>query len=307
MDHRTALPVVGMVGAGPLARMTHQAAIGLGQSLRVLASAPDDEAALVTPGVALGDRTSLEELRHFAQGCDVVTFGGTPVSPELAEALVAEGVTVRPGPNALRAVTGQPLGAEPPHGLLVVVARSPWGQVATYPVVRADQDSALTLAPAPDLDEDAALLAQRLAIGVAGDIDLAGTLAVSLVETPTGLVVGELAPGPHEAGLWSVTGSHTSQFEQHLRAVLDYPLGPTTMTATAVATARVLEGAAPAMSRDERLHHLFGRDPAVRVHLYGCRAGHSGMIGHVTVLSDDPEEARARARAAATWLGEGRK
>ena len=74
MDSRTGLPVVGMVGGGQLARMTHQAAIALGQSLRVLAPTPDDGAALVAADVQYGDHTDLAALRAFAKGCDVVTF-----------------------------------------------------------------------------------------------------------------------------------------------------------------------------------------------------------------------------------------
>ena len=74
MDTRTGLPVVGMVGGGQLARMTHQAAIALGQSLRVLAESPDDSAALVAADVRIGTHTDLAALREFAKGCDAVTF-----------------------------------------------------------------------------------------------------------------------------------------------------------------------------------------------------------------------------------------
>src|SRR5262249_57147648 len=74
MDPRTGLPVVGMVGGGQLARMTHQAAIALGQSLRVLATSPDDAAPLVVPDVVLGDPTDLAALPGFAKGGDVLTF-----------------------------------------------------------------------------------------------------------------------------------------------------------------------------------------------------------------------------------------
>jgi 5-(carboxyamino)imidazole ribonucleotide synthase len=74
MDTRTGLPVVGMVGGGQLARMTHQAAISLGQSLRVLAESPDDSAALVAADVRIGSHTDLAALREFAKGCEAVTF-----------------------------------------------------------------------------------------------------------------------------------------------------------------------------------------------------------------------------------------
>src|SRR5947207_3944524 len=102
MDPRTGLPVVGMVGGGQLARMTHQAAIALGQSLRVLATEPDDGAALVAGDVRVGHHTDLAALREFAKGCDVVTFDHEHVPNGHIEALAAEGVNVQPSAAALR-------------------------------------------------------------------------------------------------------------------------------------------------------------------------------------------------------------
>src|SRR3979411_1548142 len=102
MDSRTGLPVVGMGGGGQLARMTHQAAIALGQSLRVLAESPDDGAALVAADTVIGHHTDLDALRGFAAGCDVVTFDHEHVPGEHIRVLVAEGVTVYPGADALR-------------------------------------------------------------------------------------------------------------------------------------------------------------------------------------------------------------
>src|SRR5204863_1888762 len=99
---RTGFPVVGMVGGGQLARMTHQAAIALGQSLRVLATEPDDGAALVVADVRVGHHTDLAALREFAKGCDVVTFDHEHVPGEHIRTLAAEGVTLLPGADALR-------------------------------------------------------------------------------------------------------------------------------------------------------------------------------------------------------------
>ncbi len=102
MDNRTGLPIVGMIGGGQLARMTHQAAIALGQSLRVLAVSPDDGAALVAADVQIGDHTDIEALRRFAKGCDVVTFDHEHVPHDLITALEADGATVWPSSAALR-------------------------------------------------------------------------------------------------------------------------------------------------------------------------------------------------------------
>src|SRR3954452_15526876 len=101
MDTRTGLPVVGMVGGGQLARMTHQAAIALGQSLRVLAASPDDSAAMVASDVRIGTHTDLAALREFAKGCDAVTFDHEHVPTAHIAALAAEGVKIYPGASAI--------------------------------------------------------------------------------------------------------------------------------------------------------------------------------------------------------------
>jgi 5-(carboxyamino)imidazole ribonucleotide synthase len=141
---------------------------------------------------------------------------------------------------------------------------------------------------------------------VAEELGVTGLLAVELFELTTGeLMVNELAMRPHNSGHWTIEGARTSQFEQHLRAVLDYPLGATTPTAPAVVMANVLGARRQAtMSTDERLHHLFARFPDVKVHLYGKAERPARKVGHVTVLGTDMAEVRARAALAAQWLSE---
>jgi 5-(carboxyamino)imidazole ribonucleotide synthase len=375
MDSRTGLPVVGMVGGGQLARMTHQAAIALGQSLRVLALSAEDGAALVAADVHIGHHADLDALRTFAKGCDVVTFDHEHVPADRIEALAADGVTVAPGAAALRyaqdkramrerlaeldipvprwapvsgpdsvaafaAGAGWPVVLKATRGgydgrgvwvvsspdalpdteliveervplrreLSALVARSPFGQVAAYPVVETVQRDGIcveVLAPAPDLPEALALRAQELAIRLATELGVVGLLAVELFETDGGLLVNELAMRPHNSGHWSIEGSRTSQFEQHLRAVLDYPLGDTALAAPAVVMANVLGGPPGGMPIDERLHHLFAADPGIKVHLYGKQVRPGRKIGHVTALGDDLPAVRERAVRAARWLAEG--
>ncbi|SEP95345.1 5-(carboxyamino)imidazole ribonucleotide synthase [Lentzea xinjiangensis] len=382
MDSRTRLPVVGMIGGGQLARMTHQAAIPLGQSLRVLAVSENDPAALVARDVVLGTHTDLDALRAFAKGCEVITFDHEHVPQEHLRALVAEGVKVHPGPDALQyaqdklkmrvrlAELGLPVppfaevhdvrdvlrfGAEngwpcvlkairggydgrgvwmlnTPQSaervvpelleagtplmveqcvpmrreLAAVVARSPFGQGAAWPVVETVQSNGIcveVLAPAPAPDDDEA---QELALKVADALGVVGVLAVELFETADGVVVNELAMRPHNSGHWSIEGARTSQFEQHLRAVLDYPLGRTDLMAPAVVMANVLGAAEPpAMGPDERVHHLFARFPDAHVHLYGKEERPGRKVGHVTFLGNDMTEVRQRARLAADWLSTG--
>ncbi len=191
--------------------------------------------------------------------------------------------------------------------LAALVARSPFGQAAAWSVVETVQERGQcvqVLAPAPGLDEDAALAAQQLALRIAAELDVTGLLAVELFEGTRGeLVVNELAMRPHNSGHWTIEGSRTSQFEQHLRAVLDYPLGVTAPTAPAVVMANVLGAAQePAMSTDERVHHLFARFPDARVHLYGKAERPDRKVGHVTFLGDDMAAVRGRASLAAAWL-----
>jgi 5-(carboxyamino)imidazole ribonucleotide synthase len=382
MDSRTGLPVVGMVGGGQLARMTHQAAIALGQSLRVLAASPDDGAALVAADTVIGSHTDLDALRSFAKDCDVVTFDHEHVPNGYIRTLAAEGVLLYPPAEALRyaqdkqamrqrlgdldlpvpawrpvtsvadvsafaaSVGGAGIIAKAATGgydgrgvwpldspqdaaalldggvtliveervrlrreLAAVVARSPWGQAAAYPVVETVQRNGMcvqVLAPAPGLDDEHAVQAQELALRIAAELGVVGLLAVELFETQDGdILVNELAMRPHNSAHWTIEGARTSQFEQHLRAVLDYPLGETSMTAPAVVMANVLGGPSGGISIDERLHHLLAADPGARVHLYGKQVRPGRKIGHVTVLGDDMASVRRRAARAARWLTEG--
>jgi 5-(carboxyamino)imidazole ribonucleotide synthase len=192
--------------------------------------------------------------------------------------------------------------------LAALVARSPFGQVAAYPVVETVQQDGIcveVIAPAPGLSEQRAIEAQQLAIDLATALGVVGLLAVELFETDDGLMVNELAMRPHNSGHWTIEGARTSQFEQHLRAVLDYPMGATTLTAPVVVMANVLGGQPGGISIDERVHHLFAEDPGARVHLYGKQVRPGRKIGHVTVLGDDLAEVRARAARAAQRLQEG--
>ena len=388
-----------MVGAGQLARMTHQAAIALGQSLRVLADSADDGAALVAGSVVVGDYRTRADLRQFARGCEVVTFDHEHVPNAHLQALVADGVSVAPGPTALRfaqdkiAMRGKiaelgvaELGIHSPpwmvldpqldghnrdaqlvefgqrHGwplmlkaatggydgrgvwtidspeqarpiieelhardtavliearvvirreLAAVVARSPFGQGAAWPVVQTVQREGIcveVLAPAPELDDELADIAQQFALRLAQELDVVGVLAVELFEDTAGrLLVNELAMRPHNSAHWTIEGARTSQFEQHLRAVLDYPLGSTEMAAPVVVMVNLLGGAEDVTPKgiDERVHHFMAHWPDVKLHLYGKAFRPGRKVGHVTLLGSDLAATRARARAAADYLMNG--
>ena len=187
--------------------------------------------------------------------------------------------------------------------LAALVARSPYGQGVAYPVVQTVQRDGIcreVLAPAPGLPAGLARQAQSMALRLASELGVVGLLAVELFQAPRGLLVNELAMRPHNCGHWTIEGARTSQFEQHLRAVLDLPLGAPQLTAPRVVMANVLGGDDGDLY--ERLHHVLAADPALRVHLYGKPARPGRKIGHVTALGDDVADLRERCLSAASYL-----
>jgi 5-(carboxyamino)imidazole ribonucleotide synthase len=376
------VPVVGMVGAGQLARMTAQAAIGLGVGFRVLADSAADSAAQVTAGTQVGDFRSLDDLRGFAAGCDVLTFDHEHVPGEHLATLERAGVQVRPAVAALRLtqdklamrerltglgiacprfasvsgiaevlqfaagswpvvlkavsggydgkgvwVCGSAAEAETvlAHGirltaeeyvafdreLAVLAACSLHRQGAVYPVVQTLQRDGIcreVIAPAPGLAPGRAAQAQEVALRISAELGVTGLLAVEMFETSRGLLVNELAMRPHNCGHWTIEGARTSQFEQHLRAVLDLPLGSPALAVPVAVMANVLGGDDADVY--DRYVHVMAADPEVKVHLYGKPVRPGRKIGHVTVTGgarSDPAELADRARRAASYLRWGKE
>jgi 5-(carboxyamino)imidazole ribonucleotide synthase len=190
--------------------------------------------------------------------------------------------------------------------LAVLVARSSSGHGAVYPVVQTIQVDGIcheVLAPAPGLADDVAEDAIKLGLRLARDLDVIGLLAVELFETRRGLLVNELAMRPHNSGHWSIEGARTSQFEQHLRAVLNLPLGDPRMAAPCVVMANVLGADDPDLYG--KLNHVLAADPALKVHLYGKAVRPGRKVGHVTALGTDLAQVQDRARRAARYLATG--
>ncbi|MFF3767940.1 5-(carboxyamino)imidazole ribonucleotide synthase [Streptomyces sp. NPDC001922] len=375
-------PVVGMVGGGQLARMTHEAGIPLGLKFKLLSDTPQDSAAQVVSEVVIGDYRDLDTLRAFAQGCDVITFDHEHVPTEHLRALEADGIPVRPGPDALvhaqdkgvmRArlreigapcprhrivsgsedverfaveegdgypvvlktvrggydgkgvwiVRGQEEAAEPFRAGVPVLAeekvgfvrelaanvvRSPHGQAVAYPVVESVQVDGVcdtVIAPAPGLSEELSARAQQLALTVAEELGVVGHLAVELFETrgadgTPGILVNELAMRPHNSGHWTQDGAITSQFANHVRAVLDLPLGDPRPRATWTVMTNVLGGDFPDMY--PAYLHCMARDPQLKIHMYGKDVKPGRKVGHVNTYGDDLAEVRERGRHAADYL-----
>ncbi|WP_407341723.1 5-(carboxyamino)imidazole ribonucleotide synthase [Pengzhenrongella phosphoraccumulans] len=196
--------------------------------------------------------------------------------------------------------------------LAVLVARRPSGQVRAWPVVESVQAAGVcaeVIAPAPGLDPEVARAATQLAITIAEGLGVTGVLAVELFEVPgidgglPTVVVNELAMRPHNCGHWTIEGSTTSQFEQHLRAVLDLPLGGTAAREGWSVMVNVIgTGSADPV---DALAAVTALDDGVKVHLYGKSPRPGRKLGHVTVIGDDLPQVLARARAAASILSRG--
>jgi 5-(carboxyamino)imidazole ribonucleotide synthase len=197
--------------------------------------------------------------------------------------------------------------------LAVLVARRPSGELRAWPVVETVQRGGIcaeVVAPAPDLDPRLAAQAVEVATAVAEGLDVTGVLAVEMFEEPAHdgssarVVVNELAMRPHNSGHWTIDGAVTSQFEQHLRAVLDLPLGETAPVAAWSVMVNLL-GSELDDPRDAYAD-VFAECPRARVHLYGKTVRPGRKLGHVTVHGPDLEAARAEAaRAVALLAGRG--
>ncbi len=366
---------IGVIGGGQLARMMIAPAVELGLELRVLAEDKGMSAQLAA--TAVGDYRDLETVRAFARDVDVVTFDHEHVPQEILRALVADGVAVHPGPDALqyaqdklvmrarlaelgipqpdwaavhgpaelqaflddhggRAVVKTPRGGYDGKGVRVVsgaddaddwfsalgegeallveelvsfvrelaqqVARRPSGQIVTYPVVETVQRDGVcaeVIAPAPATAERLDEVAEGIGRSIAEGLGVTGMLAVELFETDDErILVNELAMRPHNSGHWSQDGAVTGQFEQHLRAVADLPLGDATPRAAWAVMVNILGGPAEG-SLDERFAAAMAEHPTAKIHTYGKAPRPGRKVGHVNVVGDDLDDAAYTARAAA--------
>ena len=346
-----AFPIVGVIGAGQLARMSIAPATALGVDLLLLAADSQDSGAQITNHV-VGDYKDLETVRAFARRCDVVTFEHELIPLSIIKALEADGVVVRPSSSSFlysqdKAAMRERLSTFPSPGwqivtsadqvkefpvmakaisggydgrgvwkvadaqelssllqktgklliedlvdfdyeIAVMVARSPHGQAATWAPTQTIQKNGIctmTISPAPHISLDVSEKAQKLALDVAATVGVVGVMAVEMFVKGEDLFINELAMRPHNSGHWTIEGSHTSQFEQHLRAVLDLPLGDPSMTAPLAVMGNVLGGDKPDMYRPYL--HLMARSPALKFHHYKKEVRPGRKIGHVTMVGEN--------------------
>jgi len=376
--------VVGIVGAGQLARMTIEASAALGVPVVLLAQDPTEAATELASRVLLGAPTDAGQLWALAARCDVMTFDHEHVDLEMLSTFENAGVAVRPGVEAMRlgvdkihmrttlAAAGIPV---PAYGILDARAAEPldaqvenFARTHVWPVVLkasrggydgkgvwlvADVDEAravcgratelgvtlLVEAHVPIDFELSALVvrrptetlcwpvvettqvdgvcrevlmpgrvvpelasaAQRIAMHIAASVNLVGVMAVEMFASRGLLLVNEVALRPHNSGHWTIEGAKTSQFENHIRAVLDFPLGETSARSSHVATVNVF-GPPDCSDPSSRLGAALGI-AGTHVHLYGKESRPGRKLGHVTTFGDDPVDVRQRAWSAARELG----
>ncbi len=369
-----ALHQLGIVGSGQIARMTHQAALQLGITPRLLAENASDSAAQAAPQASFSHP---DTLYSFASDCEVITFEHERIDIGLLAALEREHVAIRPGVKTIRAAfdrlhqrralsnkgflvplyaelrspddvidfaekagypfmiktirSGAPgqlnvwrvensnealrVLAENPNRelmaeehldilseLVVLVVRRPGGNMRTYPVAEAvNANGACHIVRVPaSIGNRVAAESVELAQRIATELETVGVLAVEIFITTKGVVVNELAARPHNAGHPTIEGAVTSQFENHVRAILDLPLGLTTLRAPAVVSINIIgriDGFDPARNLPDAL-----AVEGANVHLYGKRPWQGRKLGHVTALGDSFEQALALAQRAESAL-----
>jgi 5-(carboxyamino)imidazole ribonucleotide synthase len=187
--------------------------------------------------------------------------------------------------------------------LAAQVARSPHGQAVAYPVARTTQINGIcaeVVVPCPGLSAERAVQAQEIALRIARDLNVTGMLTVELFDTGEEIYVNELAMRPHNSGHWSIDGAVTSQFENHLRAVLDLPLGDPRSVAPYAVMVNILGGDVDDLYSAYR--HVLARDPGIKVHLYGKDVRPGRKLGHITVIGDNYDQLLARGRHAADYF-----
>jgi 5-(carboxyamino)imidazole ribonucleotide synthase len=170
----------------------------------------------------------------------------------------------------------------------VMVARSPHGQATSWAPVETVQEDGictLTITPAQKISPQVAEQAQKIALEIAQTVGVVGVMAVEMFVKGENIYINELAMRPHNSGHWSIEGSVTSQFEQHLRAILDLPLGSPAMNHKFAVMGNVLGGGKTDMYRPYL--HLMARTPSLHFHQYKKEVRKGRKIGHVTACGDD--------------------
>lgn len=298
-------PIVGVIGAGQNVRMMIAPATALGIKLLPFASSVTDSAAQITPCI-IGDYTDIEAVKKFAEHCDVITFEHEQVPLSIIKALEVNGVRVRPSLETFVSVQkklANKVSKDFDFEISVLVGRSPHAQATTWAptqIIKSNRISTMTISPAPILSHTMSEDAQKTALEVAAEVNLIGVMAVQIGVKGSEMFISDLSVHPHISGYWTIEGSRTSQFEQHLRAILDLPLGDPSMTNDYVVVGNILGKNKTDMYRPYL--HLMARNPSLKFHLYGKEVQPGINIGHVNATGKDLSELRTEIEHAVDYM-----
>jgi 5-(carboxyamino)imidazole ribonucleotide synthase len=328
---KNSFPTLGVIGGGELARMCVAPAAALGVDLLMYVSDPNDSSAQIC-NHEIGSYKDLSTIRKFAKNCDVITFVDELIPLSIIRAIEADGVVVRPSSAVLelsqnketlrlklldypglvykkkngKVTIEEPLDFD--DEITVIVARSPHGQATTWsPTMDVQKDgiSVMSITPVPKLSQDLSERVQKMALEIAEIAGLVGVAAVEMFVKGEEIFIKDLAMGPHNSGLWTIEGARTSQFEQHLRAVLDLPLGDPRMTAPITVVGHMFIGKKLVGKKVDLYRpylHLMARTPALKFHQYRNEVSPGHTVGHITLLGDSLEDLTSQIQHAIDYM-----
>lgn len=319
MKSNSYFPTVGIIGAGQMARMMIEAAHRLNINVRILAKSSDDCAALIANDLVIADFESYSDLNNFTQDLDVITFDNFEYSIEALNKLSQQNIIIRPDVKTITKIQNVDILKDLLHSaginfinekvnttreISVQIARSPHGQTVVYPIVQITKiDNILdeVISPAPNLSDIIASQLQHDCLKISEIFNIVGVFSVNFSDMGNNkFVINQIKLGPTNEGHWTIDGSTTSQFENHLRAVLDLPLGSPKLISSATVMVNVLGGQYIDMYKP--FLHCMAHDPALRIHLYGKEIKQGRKVGHVNICGDNVEDLLIRAHHAADYL-----
>lgn len=266
-------PVVGFVGSGPISRMMIAPANDLGVDL-----------------LTLDPTIDVEKIKDFARMCNVISHeeGLLPIST--IRTLEEEGFLLRPSSSALEYANRHNAlvkkeSSEVSQRMSVMIARSPHNQCSVWAPTQLEGGALFSITPPPGLSHGDSVKAQKLALDTAHEMGLVGVMSVEISHDGEEMIVTQIKAHPNLEGNWTLEGSLTSQLEQHLRAILDLPLGDPRMTGDFVVSATFYSGTSPNMYRPYL--HLMARTPNLKFHQYRGELDGLGPKGHVTAIGND--------------------
>jgi len=319
MTSQTHFPTVGIIGAGQMARMLIEAASRLNIDIKLFSKDLAESAALIANNIVIGSVENYAELTSFAAGTKVVTFDANEYEFENLRKLEIQGQIFHPALSTIETLQSTELvkkllldsqllfkdaDVNFDRELAIQVARSPHGQTVVYSVVQIQKtDEILTevIAPAPNLSDAKASELQLIALKISEIFNIVGVFTVEFLDLGNDkFLISEIKLGPTNSGHWTIDGATTSQFENHLRAILDLPLGSPTLVAPITVMVNVLGGQYLDMYKP--FLHCMAHDPKLRIHLYGKEVKAGRKVGHVNISGQNLEDLLDRAHHAADYL-----